>query len=43
MSHFPTPFFRTDRGLWYVQTSGKQHNLETDQEGAEKRSHELMR
>ena len=27
MPHYPKPFFRRDRGLWYVQLRGRQHNL----------------
>jgi hypothetical protein len=27
MSHYPKPFFRKSRGLWYVQIADKQHNL----------------
>jgi hypothetical protein len=27
MPHYPKPFFRKSRGLWYVQIDGKQHNL----------------
>jgi hypothetical protein len=27
MPHFPKPFFRPSRGLWYIQIRGKQHNL----------------
>src|SRR5437762_2958072 len=38
----PEPFFREDRGTWYVQIHGKQHNLGRDEEGAKQRWHELM-
>jgi integrase len=27
MPHFPKPFFRESRGLWYIQFGGKQYNL----------------
>lgn len=27
MAHYPKPFFRAPRGLWYVQIDGKQINL----------------
>jgi integrase len=42
MPHFPKPFFRPARGLWYVQFKGKQHNLGPDRHTAFKRYHELM-
>ena len=42
MPHFPKPFFRTDRGLWYVQFKGKQFNLGPEQDSAFSRYHELM-
>ena len=38
----PEPFFRADRGLWYVQIGNKQHNLGKDAEEAKKRWHALM-
>jgi hypothetical protein len=40
--HFPKPFFRKPRGLWYVQISGKQVNLGPDQDAAFRRYHELL-
>lgn len=43
MAHFPKPFFRRSRGLWYVQIDGKQHNLGPDRETAFENYHELMR
>ncbi len=43
MSHFPKPFFRKSRGLWYVQIDGKQHNLGSDREKAFDQYHALMR
>ncbi len=27
MPHYPKPFFRANRGLWYIQIDGHQHNL----------------
>jgi integrase len=34
MPHFPKPFFRPARGLWYVQLHGKQLNLGPDRDSA---------
>ena len=34
MPHYPKPFFREARGLWYVQVDGKQINLGADREAA---------
>jgi integrase/recombinase XerC len=42
MAHFPKPFFRPVRGLWYVQIDGKQINLGADQTEAFKAYHGLM-
>ncbi|HVT88220.1 MAG TPA: hypothetical protein VHD56_05160 [Tepidisphaeraceae bacterium] len=42
MPHFPKPFFRPSRSLWYVQLRGRQVNLGPDQEQAFTRYHELM-
>jgi integrase len=42
MSHYPKPFFRTSRRLWYVQLDGKQINLGPDRDEAFRRYHELM-
>ncbi|HET6423750.1 MAG TPA: hypothetical protein VFG20_08715, partial [Planctomycetaceae bacterium] len=38
MPHFPKPFFRPSRGLWYIQIEGKQHNLGsgTEEEAVER-------
>jgi hypothetical protein len=41
--HFPKPFFRQDRGLWYVQVRGKQYNLCPERDAAFRKYHELMR
>jgi integrase len=40
--HFPKPFFRNDRKLWYVQIKGKQHNLGPDEKEAFHKYHQLM-
>lgn len=42
MPHYPKPFFRPARGVWYVQLHGKQLNLGSDRDAAFKRYHELM-
>jgi integrase len=42
MAHYPKPFFRPARGLWYVQIEGKQQNLGSDQVAAFKAYHALM-
>ena len=42
MPHFPKPFFRKNRGLWYVQLDGKQVNLGADRDEAFARYHKLM-
>lgn len=42
MPHFPKPFFRASRGLWYVQIDGKQVNLGNDRDAAFVRYHQLM-
>jgi integrase len=41
--HFPKPYFRQNRGLWYVEIDRKQHNLGSDEKAAFDRYHELMR
>jgi integrase len=43
MPHFPKPFFREGRGLWYAQIHGKQHNLGRDKNAAFRKYHDLMR
>ena len=43
MPHFPKPFYRKSRGLWYVQIDGKQHNLGPDRDQAFDAYHDLMR
>lgn len=42
MSHFPKPFYRKNRQLWYVQLHGKQHNLGSDKEKAFELYFQLM-
>ena len=42
MPHYPKPFFREARGLWYVQVDGKQINLGADREAAFRQYHQLM-
>ena len=34
MTKFPKPFYRADRGLWYVQLDGKQIKLGPDRDNA---------
>jgi integrase len=42
MPHFPKPFFRPARNLWYVQLAGRQINLGPDRAEAFKNYHLLM-
>lgn len=42
MPHYPKPFFRKNRGLWYVQLDGTQHNLGPDRDAAFKAYRDLM-
>ena len=35
MAHFPKPFFKKARGLWYVEINRQQFNLGADREAAE--------
>jgi integrase/recombinase XerD len=42
MPHFPKPFFKAKRGVWYVEINRKQHNLGPDKDEAFRRYHELM-
>ena len=42
MAHFPKPWFRASRGLWYVQLHGEQVNLGPDKDAAFRRYHEIM-
>src|SRR4051812_23311844 len=43
VAHFPKPYFRKNRGRWYVQIDDHQHNLGADEKAAFDRYHELMR
>ncbi|MDB5306078.1 MAG: site-specific tyrosine recombinase [Gemmataceae bacterium] len=43
MPHFPKPFFKTGRGVWYVEIDRQQYNLGSDKDAAFERYHELMR
>jgi hypothetical protein len=42
MPHFPKPFFKKGRGVWYVEIERKQHNLGPDEDEAFRRYHQLM-
>jgi len=42
MPHFPKPYFRKSRGLWYVQIDGRQINLGRDRDDAFQQYHRLM-
>ena len=42
MPKMPKPWYRKDRGLWFIQRNGKQHNLGPDRELAFRRYYELM-
>lgn len=42
MPHYPKPFFKKARGLWYVQINGKQINLGPDKTEAFRQYHGLM-
>lgn len=42
MPHFPKPFFRPSRGLWYLQVEGKQVNLGPEREAAFALYHTIM-
>ena len=42
MPHYPKPFFRAPRGLWYVQIDGRQVNLGPERDEAFRRYHDLM-
>jgi len=42
MPHYPKPYFRKGRGVWYVQIQGKQYDLGPDQDEAFCRYHRLM-
>jgi len=42
MPHFPKPFSKKSRGVWYVEIDRKQHNLGADRDEAFQRYHQLM-
>ena len=42
MPHFPKPFFKTARCLWYVEINRRQINLGPEREEAFRRYHALM-
>ncbi len=42
MSHFPKPFFKKARGLWYVEINRQQFNLGSDRDAAFRQYHQLM-
>lgn len=42
MPHFPKPFFKKSRGVWYVEISRRQHNLGPDKDEAFRQYHQLM-
>ena len=42
MAHFPKPFFKKARGLWYVEIDRKQINLGPDREEAFRQYHQMM-
>ncbi len=42
MPHFPKPFFKKSRGVWYVEIDRHQHNLGPDKDEAFRRYHRLM-
>jgi len=42
MPHFPKPFFKKARGVWYVEIDRKQINLGPDKDEAFRQYHQLM-
>ena len=42
MAHFPKPFFKESRGVWYVEINRHQINLGIDKDAAFRRYHEIM-
>jgi len=42
MPHFPKPFFKKGRGIWYVEIDRRQINLGPDRDKAFRRYHQLM-
>ena len=42
MPHFPKPFFKKSRGVWYVEIDRHQHNLGPDRDEAFRQYYQLM-
>ena len=42
MPHFPKPFFKKSRGVWYVEIDRHQYNLGPDRDEACRRYHQMM-
>jgi hypothetical protein len=42
MAHFPKPFFKRSRGVWYVEIDRRQHNLGPDRDEAFRQYYQLM-
>lgn len=42
MAHFPKPFFKKSRGVWYVEINRRQINLGPDKDEAFRQYHQLM-
>ena len=42
MPHFPKPFFKKSRSVWYVEIDRHQHNLGPDRDEAFRRYHQIM-
>jgi len=42
MAHFPKPFFKKSRRVWYVEINRQQHNLGPDKDEAFRKYHQLM-
>ena len=42
MAHYPKPFYKKARRLWYVEINRKQINLRPDKDEAFRRYHQLM-
>jgi|LSQX01.3.fsa_nt_gb integrase len=42
MAHFPKPFFKKSRGVWYVEIDRRQHNLGPDRDEAFRQYYQLM-
>jgi hypothetical protein len=42
MPHFPKPFFKKSRGVWYVEIDRHQYNLGPDRDEAFRQYYQLM-